>query len=813
MDYLSPTNSRVMKGKGPTNANVMIVSEAPTAGDIKQDKPFTGLSGKLFDEILHTAGILRNDCYITHIIKEKQTETDAFIEKRKGGMYESPSYEKYKQILKKEIETVKPNLIIAFGSAALYALIGETKITSYRGSILESTITPGFKVLATIHPAAALKQYIWRHYIILDIKKASTEQQYPEIRRKKRDYIISPTFEQSVKYLNKCLDCNTVAFDIEVSAGEMSCISFATSETSAISIPFTNGASEYFSMKQEMVIMRKIAGILEDQHISKIGQNISFDSTFMLKRYDIKTKNMQDTMIGIAILYPDFEKNLGFITSVYTDIPYYKDEGKNVFSNKVSANRNFWLYNAKDSIVLMEAFPKIVAELDKNNNLDTYVRQSRVLESILFMYYRGIKMDTKGMKKESERVKDEIAEHEARLEELAGEKLNPNSPKQLKEYFYKKKKQKPYMDKGKISTAEKALKQLARKGFEEASIIIKIRELKKYNSTYLESQLDLDGRLRCSMNPVGTKSGRMSSSKTIFGTGMNMQNQPARMKRFMLPDDGYVVFDVDLSQAENRIVAYTAPDATMIDAFETGTDIHSKTASMIFNIPIEDIREMNKLFEKTSDAEYSCRTIGGGKYSHRFWGKKANHSFNYNQSAWGFSLMYEIPTKEAEFIRESYLSMYPGVPRYWRWIRNKIKETRKLNNIFGRKYSFYDRWDSNLLNMAYSFIPQSSVADIINKRGLDFIYDNPDLKKFELLNQIHDSVVFQVKLDDVDEVISGLLKIKQSLETPLHFHGRDFVIPSEFKCSHKNLFEGKEINLDKPDEAANYLLKIKQEIQ
>ena len=122
--------------------------------------------------------------------------------------------------------------------------------------------------------------------------------------------------------------------------------------------------------------------------------------------------------------------------------------------------------------------------------------------------------------------------------------------------------------------------------------------------------------MRCAFNPVGTKSGRLSSSKTIFGTGTNLQNQPAEMKGYMMADDGFVLYNMDLSQAENRVVAYIAPEPSMIQAFENGTDIHSQTAGLIFRKPVDEI----------SDEPGSC-DIAGGRYSENILDIILNSSF------------------------------------------------------------------------------------------------------------------------------------------------------------------------------------------
>ena len=297
---------------------------------------------------------------------------------------------------------------------------------------------------------------------------------------------------------------------------------------------------------------------------------------------------------------------------------------------------------------------------------------------------------------------------------------------------------------------------------------MKLRGLNKLRSTYLEVKLDDDNRLRCSFNPVGTKSGRLSSGKTIFGTGTNLQNQPPIMKRFMLADDDCVIYNVDLSQAENRIVAYLGPDETMINAFEDGRDIHSQTAGLIFNKPINEV----------SREAGSC-SIGSGEYSERFWGKKANHGLNYGLSYKSFALIYEIPEKDSKFIVERYHTAYPGVRKFQAQIRASLEKNRTVTNYYGRKRVFMDRWADPMFKEAYSFIPQSTVADKINKDGMIYLYENQQwFDKVQILNQVHDSIVFQIPVSAGWRYhYEVLMRLKEQLESPIEYNGFKFELP------------------------------------
>ncbi len=235
----------------------------------------------------------------------------------------------------------------------------------------------------------------------------------------------------------------------------------------------------------------------------------------------------------------------------------------------------------------------------------------------------------------------------------------------------------------------------------------------------------------------------------------------------------------------------------MIDAFESGRDIHSQTAGLIFNKPIKEV----------SREAGSC-TIGSGEYSERFWGKKANHGLNYGLSYKSFALIYEIPENDAKFIVNRYHTAYPGVRKFQEAIRTQLEKGRTIENCYGRRRMFMDRWGDAMFKEAYSFIPQSTVADKINEDGLLYIYNNQDLfKHIEILNQVHDSVVFQIPIDvGWDYHYEVIMRIKQSLESKLEYNGIKFSIPIDCEMG-LNMKDTKEINL-----TTNTLSEIYEEI-
>jgi uracil-DNA glycosylase family 4 len=754
---------------GPLDAKIAFIGEAPGSTEEKLGRGFTGSSGQLLFKLAASAGISRAECYCTNVIKERPKDNDAteFIVFKSGRALTTKLYDEYEADLYKELEGVKANVLVAVGGIAMYALTRLTMIMKRRGSILSYN---NRKVIPIVHPAAALRQYLLVHIIGMDLKRVAEESKFPDIRLPKRSIVIHPSYMDTMSFLNAVGMTKLIAADIEVMKEEVSCISFATSPFDVISIPFVAGGSDYFTPEQEASIWLRIAAILENEKIQKVFHNAAFDATFLFDRYGIITRNAEDTMIGQAICYPDFLKGLDFITSMHTKEPYYKDDGKKYWKFGGSDD-DFWIYNAKDSAVCLECIPRIRTDLEQLGNTEAYLTQCRLVPPLTYMQIRGIKCNVKGLKEASDTATSQISDLTGALHKITKVEINPASPKQLCDYFYKTKGEKPYYDrKTHNETCDKnALKRLSRKGHEEARILLEIRRLNKLKGTYLDVNLDKDGRLRCSFNPVGTESGRLSSSETIFGTGTNMQNLPEEFRKFLVADEDCMMYNMDLSQAENRVVAYIAPEPNMIRAFEEGTDIHKQTAGLILGKPLEEVSD-----------EVGSSAIGGGNFSERFWGKKANHGLNYDLGYKTFAFTYEIPEAEAKFIVDKYHTAYPGVHQYHNWVRTQLSKNRTIENCFGRRRLFLDRWGDELFKSAYSFIPQSTVADKINRQGLIYIYYHSQLfRPVDLLLQVHDSIVFQMNYKQYswEEQATCLMNIKQSLETPVQWRGTSFKIP------------------------------------
>ena len=538
----------------------------------------------------------------------------------------------------------------------------------------------------------------------------------------------------------------------------------------------------------------------------------------MWKLYGIKVKNYHDTMIAQHTLAPDFNKGLDTICRNHTTLPYYKEDGKLFIMKAYGGWDTLWHYNALDSIVLTIAFPKQEKILKQQGNWETYLRRLGQIDAIIYMQYNGIRVDMNKFRELKEKLNESKEGKLADIMLETGHYINVNSPKALQEYFYEEQGYKPYRNKkGKITTDTGALKRLSkptqdREANTVASAIIEAKSFMTLLSRYLvESKIDEDSRVRCSYNPCGTLYERISSSENIMGTGMNLQNIPHSIMEAFIPEEDSFYASFDLSQAENRIVAYVSNCSTMIQAFERGEDIHSLTAKMIMNVFYNNCIPENITAKSPSP-------LGDGKLTWRDWGKRANHGLNYDFGYKNFALLYEIAEKDARFIVETYHRMYPEIRAIFHTsVRNSIKDKKYVENLLGWKHPFMGALEDRTYKKGYASIPQGTVGGII-AHALNYWSKNPEtFKNARVLLQIHDQLGFSIKNPRTEEqwenVAFILMAIKSYMEVPLKTNfGRVFTIPADLMVGStlKKNKKGELKGTDFPKTVNEVVIKLKE---
>lgn len=334
-------------------ARIALVGEAWGAEEEKERVPFIGASGYHLTKMLEEAGIARADCFLTNVfnIHPQGNKLEEFCGDKKEALKGYPALIKGKYVraefsselerLGDELIEVNPNLIIALGNTACWAILGRTAITKLRGTTTLSTHTvEGFKVLPTYHPAAILRQWELRPTTIFDLHKAKRESLSPDIIRPEREIWIEPTLEDLHEFFRRYIQgCPILSVDIETVGSTITCIGFAPSTKIALVIPFLDGRklgrSYWPTPQHEAKAWKFVKQVLEDKSIKKLFQNGLYDLKFIWRTTGIKTYGAsEDTMLLHHALQPESLKSLGYLGSLYTNEGSWKQMRQRVTTIK-----------------------------------------------------------------------------------------------------------------------------------------------------------------------------------------------------------------------------------------------------------------------------------------------------------------------------------------------------------------------------------------------------------------------------------------------------------------------------------------------
>ena len=547
------TERKRVHATGPHDAKIMIVGMAPAKWEMIKGKPFVGPSGEMLNRGLAINGINRNQCFITNIL-EWQIPFGAFIfdNKRTWGTWSEVQMEIDR--LEREVREVKPNVIFALGNDPLQVLTGKRGIVNYRGSILQCQWN-GCKVVPSLHPSGVM-QGMWKYEKLLyyvDTPRMKEESLSPLLELPTRHAIVNPTLTQTLEYLQLCNMQEWIAFDIETiwwsekKMGFISHISFAFSESEAISIPFIcHGGQPYWGEVEESLVWTSVATLLENRNVKKIGQNVSFDTFYLWTFGVFPYPVVIDTMLLHHCLYPDFGgteditfegikkkkslinpgHSLRLLTSLYTRSPYYKSDGR-VYDLQ-QGDEKFQRYNAMDSMVTFECAMKMMAEA-KADGLWDFFQQHYMAHfyHALRMEWDGIAIDIAKRNMARQATLETIKELQKRINDTLGYELNVASPKQLADLLYKKRGYQVKKKHGtqRVTADKNVLQYFAIK--RNDPVLTDILTLKKCLdeiSDVYDVPLTPDGRMQTHYKIGGATGARWSSTKSITGSGTNFQN-------------------------------------------------------------------------------------------------------------------------------------------------------------------------------------------------------------------------------------------------------------------------------------------------
>lgn len=324
-------------------AGMALVGEAWGEVEERERTAFVGPTGWELNKMLGEAGITRADCFLTNVfnLRPPNNKVEALCGPKQLGIPSYPALVKGKYVARefaKELERlgdelvdINPNVVVALGNTAMWALLGKTYITKLRGAVQTSTHTiSGFKVLPTYHPAAIFRQWALRPVTILDLMKAKREADYPEVRKPERQIWIEPTLEDIYEFDRAYLRrCERIAVDIETAGSYITCIGFAPNPSLSIVIPFVDhrrkSGAYWPDTKTELEAWKIVRDILS-RPTPKVFQNGLYDIAFLWRAYKIPVYGAEhDTMLLHHALQPESLKGLGFLGSVYTDEGSWKE--------------------------------------------------------------------------------------------------------------------------------------------------------------------------------------------------------------------------------------------------------------------------------------------------------------------------------------------------------------------------------------------------------------------------------------------------------------------------------------------------------
>lgn len=336
MSYLSVNPDLEVPPVGPPDATIAIIGEAPGREEVKLRKPFVGMAGRVLEEVCHNAGLIKAQLYLTNVVKVKPPDTSrkrndfsSFFNERTGRFTEKGQV--WVERLREELDDVGANVLVPMGKSASAAIIGPPahKITKYRGYIYKAegpALSRARKAVPTLHPAETLyapANYIHRHYIAHDLYKARMNSDSPDIVWDEVEAIVPKSLPEALAWLEYFNECSEVSVDTESLNYEVTCISFTDQHTKAVAIDFLHGK---WSEEDEVALWKGIARIIENPKVDLTGQNLIHDLELLALRMGIVYQGrIRDTMIMHSLLYPDFSKGLGFLGSIYTNLPYWKD--------------------------------------------------------------------------------------------------------------------------------------------------------------------------------------------------------------------------------------------------------------------------------------------------------------------------------------------------------------------------------------------------------------------------------------------------------------------------------------------------------
>ena len=583
-----------------------------------------------------------------------------------------------------------------------------------------------------------------------------------------KNYYLINSLDEIDKWIDEAEEVGEVAVDTETTSldphqADLVGISLCSKIGKACYIPVGHKSPK--CLKKDAVI-KKLKKILEDPSIKKIGQNIKFDFIVFYK-CGITLSSMEDTMLMSYVL--DAGKNrhnmdtlseihLGHKTISFKEMVGTGKKEINFSEVELDKAKD---YAAEDADVTFRLYKKFIKNLKSEKMINIYeIFEKPLIKILAFMEIEGVEIDSKFLKSLSSKFEKKIQKLEKEVFKISKKEFNIASPKQLGEIIYNDlkiaglKKTK----KGSFATSASVLEDLAFKGHEFPKLILDWRQVSKLKNTYsdaLPEHLNPNTkRVHTSFLLAATTTGRLASSDP------NLQNIPIKsedgkdIRKAFTAKKGHLLISADYNQIEMRILADLADVKELKKAFKNKEDIHSLTASQIFNI---DIKKVNQ--------------------DHRRKAKAINFGIIYGISQYGLAKQINVSNYEAEEFLNSYFAKFPEIKVY---MDNTIKFCRKsgyVNNIFGRRSHFNGINDKNFNvrnfqeRAAINAPIQGSASEVMRLAmiRLDKKLSEEKNSNSKMLLQIHDELIFEIPKKD-EKVMIKLIEKEMTSVAQSDYH-------------------------------------------
>ena len=566
-----------------------------------------------------------------------------------------------------------------------------------------------------------------------------------------KNYHLINEINELDRWIEEAEELGEVAVDTETNSldphqAELVGISLSTKIGKACYVPIGHKLQKCLS--KELVI-KKLKPLLEDLSIKKIGQNIKFDF-IVLFHHGINMSSMEDTMLMSYVL--DAGKNrhnmdtlseihLGHKPIAFKDLVGSGKKQLNFSEVEIDKAKD---YAAEDADITLRLYKKFQKSLKSEKMINIYETfEKPMLKILAFMEIEGIKIDKEFLKSLSSKFKKKIEKIEKEVFKLSKKEFNIGSPKQLGEILYNELKiaDLKKTKKGSFATSAVVLEDLAFKGHKFPKLVLDWRQVSKLKNTYSDSLPEhlnpKTQRVHTSFLLAATTTGRLASSDP------NLQNIPIKSedgkdirKAFVAQKDHFLI-SADYNQIEMRILADLADVKELKKAFKNNIDIHSLTASQIFNVDIKKVNE---------DQRRKAKAI--------------NFGIIYGISQYGLAKQINVSNFEAEEFLNSYFAKFPEIKVYMDQTIKFCRKSGYVNNIFGRKSHFMNINDKNynIRNFqeraAINAPIQGSASEIMRLAmiRLNKKMNEEEYQKSKMLLQIHDELIFESHKNEVKKL-------------------------------------------------------------